>query len=517
MDTAAVQLPSVAQPIINYATLEAEVSARLKGRPGVISDGVVCGWWAHLPKQIVVLVSLSAWKHSLTPQQLLDTEASLESDLREHLRGLRVQCVPREITGTAAPNHLPDGGWMTHRSAVPVRQALALGAGRRIMSTHSNVCAVFAGPRQKGDQWTGEAALVVVVGRKGFVRHDECLLSETAGGSIVDVVEGRTYSLGGPFNCNSESLYWPENGQVPGGISISGDDKSRDYPGTLGMVVKKKNENAYYGLTCAHVLQHAGTVHAPALHDVNAALTAVKPCVPIGSASGAGKPNYFYGRVGLRVPYGVVETTVDAALVELADGTQRHREAFRNSAFALSGRIATVSDVAGKPNDACHVTKVGRTTGVTSGYLFDQDLVGNTFYDVLGDKLSEPASVTSPHQRGLYSALTLSPTADGIRGGRHSQFLVVSEATTRHSTTRRFDAWFAAPGDSGSVVVLDNGDILGMVCAGLLAGNLHLTIVTPAESVFGCLDIEIQTYASSPRMSPVKPTRGSPKRRAVAT
>jgi hypothetical protein len=146
---------------------------------------------------------------------------------------------------------------------------------------------------------------------------------------------------------------------IRGGISIRNEYFDNDQPsgyGTLGVLARRKSDNALVGLTCAHVVNAAS-------QD----LTAINAKI--------GQPKYWitccccpHGYIG-DVAKATFNTDLDCAIIAIHDDilekiTEKHTE---NKIEGLA------ADITGAAAMVCFdtVTKRGRSTGTTSGKVSD--------------------------------------------------------------------------------------------------------------------------------------------------
>ena len=460
---------------------EARRLAALLAPNDVLVSGIQVGYWVdehrsnHPEKAAALLVPLNdvagGSRKQLTPAAETFKRSVGESIL---LKDMVVEFSPwgdvpsAYATDLDSSQSIPDA-WSQSPTAAVVRSALRNGAANAVLSGHSNVLAVFAGPQHRGDRFTGDAAIVVVVATKGFVPlGEDCLPSEMLG-ALVDVVAGAlTHSV-------SNKVFPKTASDVKGGISI-GVKKPNGGAGTLGILVRKAEENstvATHALTCAHVVEGlAKEIIAPAMRDRD-----------------RGRDPVLIGRVtawsyGETADYKPLPCTLDAALIKLEeDFTGAVHEQFELSPDEESrlptvkvSRVLNVHDVVDDATPNRFVVKVGRTSGALGGILFDGECEGNAFRVTRKENL--PPSL---HAKDAVFV---------------SQYLVrpLAKGDANFDPESDYTGVFALQGDSGSVVTLNDGRLLGLYHARLTVDykdSISFGVVTPADAVFAHFGIEL--------------------------
>ena len=452
--------------------LAAAVRRALADVPDLLLVRVEIGRWeAATGRGVVLLVPMDA-------RDAADERSALQDELHALLRARLPDMAPTLPPVVIPPLHdealpwdaaaldaEPDSAWLQSPLLPAVRKQMLDGGAATIMAAHSNVCAVFAGPKRKGRRWTSDAAVTVVVLTKGFIPSGEQRLDETCPGAPVDVVEGHTV----PYTANVYSVVRPsERDPLAGGVSLGRSPTDPKTPaGTLGLIVEHATTGALYGLASSHVAGKVGdTVFAPAACDVK---NSERPTPPVGvvARSDLGEPYTVTLRDGQ-----AVRTTVDAALIELSvDGAlvtpaelpyrkQEDGEALPAHVSPGASGVWTLNDAIWGDVRQPNVIKVGRSTGTTVSKLHDGDLRGS-LYRV---SFTEPADPSEPK---VLPGLYLVPS-----GPFHAR------------------KPFARAGDSGAIVqVVGPGvsqpRVAGMVLGGLLLENglYRYTIVAPIDPI----------------------------------
>ncbi|MFT3701507.1 MAG: hypothetical protein QM802_04015 [Agriterribacter sp.] len=146
---------------------------------------------------------------------------------------------------------------------------------------------------------------------------------------------------------------------IRGGISIRNENFDNDQPsgyGTLGVLARRKSDNALVGLTCAHVVNASS-------QDLTVINTKI------------GQPKYWitccccpHGYIG-DVAKATFNTDLDCAIIAIHDDIQE-KVTEKNTEKKIEG---LTGDITGAAAMVCFdtVTKRGRATGTTSGKVSD--------------------------------------------------------------------------------------------------------------------------------------------------
>ena len=363
-------------------------------------------------------------------------------------------------------------------------QAVLAGEAIKLVAKHSNVVATFLGPQATAGYWTGRAALVIVVRKKGIVPLGEDEFPRTFFGIPIDIEEGRASLAAGDDGC-IDSYCWPGLNVIgkvhvlKGGSSIGNGAAVRNGGGTLGLVVRSTQDEGgndddgrLYGLTCSHVLPPLPApqdVHAPSHKDWTffSKYVGNAPRVSIGTVDLRFGPEHIVPTIAS--PGTTVDVSVDCARIAL--GLQDHHCAFDVAADGdktvpqITG-LARLQDVLTATDDI-DVSKMGRTTGYTQGKIKFPALGDVHDYVKQNEGLVEIAYTQDDRQRHL----------------RHQLFV--------HPNVRK--PVFVQGGDSGAVVVGSDGLLVGLLCADLQITSraMGYGVVTPIEPVFQVLGVRL--------------------------
>ena len=170
-----------------------EIRRTLCGEEDVLVDRVEVGRW-HRTDAVVLLVPLA---FPYNDANRLRRQAELQTlILTEHPDPSAVPPVECPPTLPFPDDTLdrgleePSANWRASPTLPAVRTHLAAGLARQLLAAHTNVCAVFAGPKMVDYLWTDTAAVLVVVRTKGFIPVGERPFSEAFPGVPIDVIEG---------------------------------------------------------------------------------------------------------------------------------------------------------------------------------------------------------------------------------------------------------------------------------------------------------------------------------------
>ena len=242
------------------------------------------------------------------------------------------------------------------------------------------------------------------------------------------------------------SRYYDEervkNRPIQNGLSIG--ESGINGNGTLGGCLKDKKTGTIYGLTCGHVLKTVNSAVVQPSDDDNTKRERTIPTISTVELKNRISMECSSDRViGKTIcttnGYADYEGNIiceDWAIVEIKkdvnyDNSQKYNHKYeKNTIFRINNPdiLLTTKQV---------VSKIGRTTGTTKGYLS-----GLTFPVKFDNSETETKEYTIICKEGRY---------------------------------------FSKEGDSGAWIVADNGDLIGMVFAGLKHQTGHRTYFTPIE------------------------------------
>lgn len=227
--------------------------------------------------------------------------------------------------------------------------------------------------------------------------------------------------------------------------------------GTLGCIAVMNGSGRAVGLTAYHVLHNHGPLEEPVAKDLQINMYVGSPRQSRGSCWGC-CPDHVVTELAVKRVY---NRLADAALVALRPGTE-YSTSIREIGAIAGVHDITCDDIRG---GEYRVTKYGMRTGLTTGTV--------VCIDATGTRPMQAQSGAVLQQQGIL----VRPAAGQI--------------------------YFSKPGDSGSVVVNRDREIVGLLVAGSKPPVQGWTYCDRIADVMSQLEITIPTDRPSPRFHTV--------------
>lgn len=339
----------------------------------------------------------------------------------------------------------------------------AIARARQVLGKISGVVSVGFGQKETGGRYTDDIAIVVFVREKKSEKDlpQEQLIPASFEGYPTDV---RVLRQAAFHACDNTATYET----IQGGIQVcppASADTGKFHMGTLGAIVKRRNDSGrenVYLLTNKHVLFiDGGKADEYVYHPYCPSPNTAKFAAP-GDSNGLGpiQGEAYLSNIPFTVPGDSSPTQfyVDCATARInidskCLGTNCTKDVIKTSPSIIDLQINgvnTVNDVRSVINDASIITKkvhkVGRTTGRTVGIV---RLVN--------------ASVGVPPDPGI-------PGSTGFTG-QNTIEIDFDTSSAAGGVNCKGNARFSEEGDSGSLILDEQGNAIGLLSLGAPAGS----------------------------------------------